>query len=289
MISILKSLRPHQWSKNLLVLVPVLAAQRLSDSATWVSVALAFVVMSLSASAVYLINDLKDVASDRAHPVKRHRAIASGKVSVPVAWTLSAFLAALALGLASQVNSATLAFAALYLVANALYSFGLKKISILDVLLLAGLYSLRILMGGAATQIPISSWLVAFSTFFFLSLALAKRASELLATSREGRVKNSRRGYMNEDYPLLVAIGVASSLAATVVFALYLHSEPILQRYGRPDWLWLSCVSILYWSLRLWLLTTRGDLKEDPLSFALRDRWSYVFAFVIFLSFAIAA
>ncbi len=265
-----RALRVHQWLKNLLVFLPAFAAHRLRDPATLVAALIAFWAFSLCASAVYVANDLADLSSDRRHRSKRTRPFASG--AVPIA----AGLGAIPLLLLSSAVLATLLppsfglVLASYFVLTTLYTFSLKRIALVDVLALAGLYAVRIFAGGAAAEVAVSPWLIAFALFLFLSLALVKRVSELQAATNGG-ASLSGRGYQPGDLEVLRQMGIASGYLAVLVLALYLQSAKVEGLYRRPELLWLACPLLLFWVSRAWLVTHRGEMHDDPVVFALRD------------------
>lgn len=272
----LRALRLHQWAKNLLIFVPLAAAHRIGDLGALTSCALAFFLFGLCASGGYIVNDLLDLDADRVHPRKRLRPFASGAIPI-VQGLIAAFMlivgtlvvAALALPL---VFAATLA---LYLVTSLWYSIALKRIAMVDVLTLAGLYSIRIVAGGAAVAIVPSFWLLAFSMFLFLSLAAAKRYAELRAAHAAGKADAPGRGYSVDDLPLLQSSGVAAAYLAVLVLALYVNSGAAAM-YRVPELLWLLCPLLLYWMNRVWLKTSRGQMHDDPVVFALTDRPSLI-------------
>jgi 4-hydroxybenzoate polyprenyltransferase len=266
-----RALRIHQWLKNLLVFAPAMAAHAFEPALLLKAVG-AFVAFSLCASSVYLTNDLADLASDRAHRTKRERPLAAGKLSIAAALRAVPLLLLAALLLGLWVGPAFALQLGLYLAATVAYTFVFKRWAILDVLLLAGLYVQRLVAGAAATSVPISPWFGAFAMFLFLGLALVKRAAELKGS---GGSRNPRRGYRSDDLPVVMQLGVASSFAAVVVLALYLQSSGVATLYGAPLRLWALCPLALYWQARLWLLTGRGEMSDDPVLFAARDRVSH--------------
>lgn len=266
-------LRIHQWSKNLLLLVPPLGAHRL-DARTLGLAALGVVAFSLCASSGYVLNDVLDVERDRAHAVKRGRPVAAGDVSVAVALTAGAGALGCALALGAALGAGFLGALGVYWMVSMSYSLLLKRVAILDVLVLAGLYTFRILAGTLATGVPTSSWLFTLAIFLFLSLALVKRTSELRALDGAA-VAVRGRGYSTGDLEVLSMLGVASGLVAVLVLALYLASADVARLYAHHDRLWLLCPLALYWVSRVWLLARRGLVDEDPVLFALRDRASW--------------
>ena len=271
--AMLRALRPHQWSKNLLLFVPMLAAH---DAGSFGAVLLGFVAFCLTASAVYVINDLVDLPSDRAHPRKRLRPFAAGTLTAMTGLIMAfALLVGAALLGALTGNPLFLATLGLYLAATFAYSLWLKRKLLVDVLTLAGLYTVRIVAGGAAAGILLSPWLLGFSMFLFLALAAVKRQAELMDQMVTGR-GSSGRAYMVEDLPILRGMALASGHAAVMVMALYISSDAVQALYARPAVLWLVCPLLLYWILRMVMTTHRGRMTDDPIVFAARDRISVI-------------
>lgn len=273
LLSVIKALRIHQWLKNFLLFVPLILAHELGNPLKIITAMEAFFAFSFAASAVYVLNDLTDLVADRAHPYKRHRPLAAGNVSIPLMILCALLLLFGSIRLALDLAPLFVISLAVYLVATTLYSFLLKQIALLDVLILAGLYTLRIVAGTVATDVDYSAWLLGFSMFLFLSLAMLKRYSELLLISGESA---AGRGYVRTDQSLLLSLGTGSGLLSVLVLALYISSEQVTVLYQSPLLLWLTCPLILYWIGRLWLLAHRGKLHDDPLLFAATDPGSYV-------------
>lgn len=277
----LKAIRIHQWAKNLLIFVPLLLAHDLrlrpfADSA------IAFLCFSLCASATYIFNDLLDIESDRRHPRKRHRPFASGDLSIPLGVLIgSVFLSAGVAGAFLLLPAKFYVWLLLYIAATLTYSLYLKRVALVDVVVLAGLYTVRVLAGGAATHVWISPWLSAFSVFFFLSLAMVKRFSELQNGLLRGTRVAHGRGYMSIDIEPLRSFGTASAYASVVVFALYLNGHEVTAMYRHPSRMWLIAPMLLLWLSRMWLLAARGRLNEDPVIFAVTDRVSLLIGVVI--------
>ncbi|XXF77328.1 UbiA family prenyltransferase [Myxococcaceae bacterium GXIMD 01537] len=273
---VLKALRPHQWAKNILVFVPLLAAHKGVQLPLLWQALVGFGAFSLCASSVYVLNDLLDLDSDRRHPTKRKRPFAAGDLSVATgAWLAPLLLLA---GTALALWLLPLPFAALlgtYYALTLAYSLHLKQVMVLDVLVLAGLYTVRIFGGSLAVDVPTSSWLLTFSMFLFLSLALVKRLSEMRRLRLSNEEAAPGRGYLASDYELLASLGVASGYMSVLVLALYITSKEVTALYTHPERLWLLCPVMLYWVSRVWLLAHRGQVNEDPLVFALRDKVSY--------------
>ncbi len=271
----LRALRPHQWAKNVLVYVPLLATIEVTQLDGFVPATLAMLCFCLVASCGYLLNDLLDLAADRRHPRKRFRPLAVGRV--PLHHVMLMIPALLIVGfLASSMISALFTAALfIYLVCTVLYTLWLKRVPLLDTFVLAGVYTLRILAGAAAIMVVPSVWLVSFSMFFFLSLALAKRYSELVemeSTSQKGSIPGRR--YQTEDLGTLISQGSSSGYAAVLVLALYINSPMVHDHYRHPEIIWLICPLVLYWINKLWLNTVRRQINEDPVVWALRNRVS---------------
>jgi 4-hydroxybenzoate polyprenyltransferase/phosphoserine phosphatase len=274
-----RAMRVQQWPKNLLVLVPLLTAHRMDDPGSIAAAAVSFLAFCLVASAIYIANDVLDLSSDRAHPLKRHRPFARGDLAIGWAFALVPLLIVASLSLTWRYGAALTAVVACYAVVGLLYSLRLKRWALVDVLVIAGLYSLRIFGGAVAIDVPLSDWLLGFSMFIFISVALAKRHAELRRSLVEGGDDCTQlpgRGYRMSDLPFIVTLGVATGLLSVAVFALYITGSDVTALYARPQLLWADAVLILYWISRIWMLAQRGTLGEDPLSFALRDRVSYV-------------
>lgn len=272
-----KSARIHHWSKNVLIFLPVMAAHA-STWRPWRETLVGFLLFGACASGLYLLNDLLDLHSDRAHPWKSRRPVAAGEVPVWLCLAQSAVLIAGSLALALAVNRefglVLLGYAAL----TVLYSAVLKQVAVLDVFVLAGFYSVRIWAGGVISATPLSAWMIAFSVFFFLSLAMAKRHSELMHAADHVRDGNSGRGYRVDDRELLVVLGVASAFSSVVILCMYARSPEVAVLYGNAQRLLLLAPVVLYWLSRIWLLSCRGELKDDPVTFAMRDAPSWILA-----------
>lgn len=273
----LRALRIHQWAKNLLLLVPLLTAHLVFEPDAVIRAVLAFLTFGLCASSVYLLNDLIDLAADRAHPRKRDRPFASGRLSALSGLTAALLLLVSAFALAVTIlpGKFALTLAAYYLLTCA-YTFRLKRVEILDVVVLAALYTARIVAGAFALDVELSFWLLAFSMFLFLSLALLKRHTELIAVRDLGQGRITGRGYQVDDLPLVSTLGVSAGYASVLVFALYINSPASAALYTRPSLLWLLCPLLLFWIGRIWLLSHRRRMHDDPLVFAMTD-WTSLF------------
>ena len=280
-VSHIKALRPHQWSKNLLVLLPVIAAHDLTAE-TWIAALLAFACFSFVASSAYLLNDLLDLAADRAHPRKRNRPLASGVLPpVHAAAMVPAFLL-LGGGVAVAVGRwEFLAAMLVYYVATTAYSLYLKRKLAIDICTLAGLYALRIIAGGAATGIKLSEWLLAFSIFFFMSLAAVKRQAELVDGAASGREEAPGRPYSIRDLPTISIIAIGAGYVSIVVLALYITSDAVRSLYSEPRLLWAVCPILLYWITRIVIIAQRGRMEDDPILFAFRDPASRICGLLI--------
>lgn len=284
MTAVLRAMRPHQWAKNALVLVPAIAAHREPTGALVGSLASAFAAFSLLASAVYIGNDVADVEHDRLHPTKKLRPVAAGELSSRAAWIVAGVLAAVSLAVALRLPRPFLWVWAVYLVTTTAYSGGLKRRVVLDVVVLSGLYTTRVVAGAAAVTVPLSRWFLAFSIFVFTSLALLKRAVEAQSARQQERDHVGGRGWRVEDLPVLVAMGAACAVAAALVYCLYITGDEVTRLYARPDLLWIGLPVLLYWMARAWLLALRGEVSEDPVVFALRDPASYACLAVVVIA-----
>ena len=269
-----RALRLHQWSKNVLVFVPVFLAHRF-DELTVSRALLAFLAFSLCASSVYLLNDLLDLPHDRLHASKRRRPFASGMLSVNTAPVVIAAALLVGFGLALLLPLRFMLMLAAYYASTLTYSLAMKRWPVWDIMMLAGLYTLRVIAGCAATELRVSPWLLAFSMFLFFCLAVVKRQTELVQHVRDGRTeKLSGRGYMPEDLDMLRGMAASSGYMAVLVLALYVNSPDVLPLYRHPSALWLLCPILLFWVSRVLMLSHRGLMYDDPVVFALRDRLS---------------
>jgi len=280
--SAIRAIRIHQWAKNVLIFAPLLLAHDLRLTAI-VSAVVAFFCFSLLASATYIVNDLLDIEADRRHPRKRRRPFAAGDLSAVAGLLMVIILGALGLVGARLLPITFLGWMLVYLAATLAYSFYLKRVPLVDVLVLSGLYTLRLLAGGAATATEISHWLAGFSVFLFFSLALVKRFAELETLRASGSQPRNGRGYILGDIEQLRAFGSASSYAAVVVFAIYVGGHDVTAHYASPGRLWLAVPLLILWLSRVWLLASRGELNEDPVIFAFTDRMSLLIGALVTL------
>ena len=280
-------LRVHQWLKNLLLFIPLLAAHDIANGDALLSLLLAFVAFSLCASSVYIANDLLDLESDRQHPRKQKRPFASGAVPAWRGVLLAPFLLASSLSIAGLVGAQFLGWMIVYFVLTCAYSWLLKRIVLIDCLALAVLYTLRVVAGAAAVGHTLSFWLLSFSVFLFLSLAFVKRYAELEVQLLSGKQKIHGRGYLTADAPLIQTMGIVAGYSSVLVLALYLNSEAVLKLYAAPELIWGAVPVILFWISWMWIQAHRGHMHDDPLVFAVKDRASLIagatFAVIMFL------
>ena len=285
---LLEGMRIQHWVNNLLVFVPLAMAHQIQNAELVLSSVLAFLAFGFCASATYVINDLLDLDADRRHPTKQSRPLASGALSLRLGMAMAPIGLIASLAIAALLPPAFMVTLVLYVVVTLAYSLRLKHIAILDVVVLAGLYAIRVLAGSAATGVPPSPWLLAFSLFFF-SLALVKRFSELDALRHDADGTTPTRGYYASDREQVASSGSASGYIAVLVLALYINSDAVVPLYRQPTVLWLICPLLLYWISRVWLLAHRGQMHEDPVVFALRDRVSYAIGACVVVILFVAA
>jgi 4-hydroxybenzoate polyprenyltransferase len=285
----LKMLRVHQYLKNLLLFVPLLAAHQLSDVQSLSRLILAFVSFSLCASAVYMANDLFDLESDRKHLRKRHRPFACAALPIKVGVVLAPLFVIASLLLGLVVGTAFTAWLVVYFSLTCAYSLWLKRLALIDCLTLAALYTLRIIAGAAAVAITLSFWLLAFSVFIFLSLAFVKRYAELQVQADAGNSHAQGRGYAVTDAPLIKTLGITAGYAAVLVLALYLHGETVVQLYKTPFLIWFAVLTLLFWISWVWMKAHRGEMHDDPIVFAIKDKASLIAAALIVASFVLAS
>jgi 4-hydroxybenzoate polyprenyltransferase len=270
----LRALRVHQWIKNLLLFVPLLTTFAFTDIDKLGSMVLAFLAFSFAASATYIVNDLWDLESDRSHPRKCLRPFACGALPILHGLLVAGIALALSLVLASTVSQGFLWMLVTYLVLTSFYSWVIKEYVLMDVLMLSMLYTIRILAGSVAIGVATSSWLLAFSAFLFLSLALVKRCAELVSLKETGVGATRGRDYRVSDLVVLWPLGVGAALCAVVVFGLFISAPDTQARYATPQMLWLVGIGLVYWMARLWVKTSRGEMHDDPVVYALKDRGS---------------
>lgn len=284
----IRALRVYQWPKNLLLLAPLMFAHAWSDVGKIGHVGLALAAYCLGASSVYILNDLLDLQSDRNHAQKRNRPFAAGKIPLGFGLIGAPLLLVAGFAIAAILPFSFFLSFTFYYLLTLFYSLGLKQIAILDALILAGLYSLRVIAGGFAAQVPVTDWLLAFSMFLFLSLAFVKRYTELHLAGDGNEDVIKGRGYSTRDVELVSSMGVGCGYLSVLVLAFYINNPAVARLYNRPAALWLACPVLLYWISRIWLLAHRKQMLHDPVVFTLTDRQSWLIG-LIFLLIAAAA
>lgn len=287
-VAFIKLLRPHQWAKNLLVFVPLISSHNYSDLHLLFGSLLAFAAVCFTASATYIVNDLKDIDADRIHKKKRNRPIAQGTVTIPVAAGSAVTLFCAGAAVALFVNGTFAVGLLVYFLTTLLYTFLIKKMLILDVVTLAGLYLWRIFLGTLAIGVAISDWLLAFAMFFFFSLALAKRFIEITKYTAEGSDKLAGRSYTTQDSQSTYTLGTVAGLISVMIFALYINDQNTMKLYSAPKLLWIACAALLFWQTRLWVLINRGEISHDPVSWALRNKLNYLLVLIVLIGIAVA-
>jgi 4-hydroxybenzoate polyprenyltransferase/phosphoserine phosphatase len=270
--SIPRAMRVQQYAKNVLVFTVLIAAHRLRAPRLWADALLAFCSLCFSASAIYVLNDLLDLEADRRHPKKSRRPFASGELSLRWGLLLTPLCLVAAVAFAWRLHTGGQLLLLLYPVLSIAYSFYLKRQMLLDVFTLAVLYVVRVLIGASVTGILCSQWLMGFCIFLFLSLAFAKRASEWISLQQRHATATAGRAYYVWDLATIQMAGIASAFTAGTVLAFYIQSDVVGTLYPQPQWLWIFSIGVVFWLLRLWLVAARGQLEEDPMLFALRDR-----------------
>jgi 4-hydroxybenzoate polyprenyltransferase len=287
-MSLVQALRIVHWTKNLLIFLPLMMAHEWLDPHRLRLALMTFAAFSLCASGMYILNDLLDLEADRGHPDRKTRPFACGALSPWLGMVLAPPFVAAGLALGLGLSLRVLIFLLTYCVATFVYTLRIRQIVLVDVMLLAGLYSWRVITGGFATEVPLSPWFLAFSGFVFLSLAFLKRTSELVLLRDSRKLESQGRGYTAEDLEQIRIFGSVSAYLSILVLALYASSEEVRELYRRPEMLWLVCPVLLYWLSRLWLVADKGGIQPDPFLFALRDRVSYLAALAIILFIALA-
>ncbi|ENM5855483.1 UbiA family prenyltransferase [Vibrio mimicus] len=281
----LKMFRMHQWLKNLLMFIPMIAAHEVLDLQNWFLVALGFISFSFCASTVYILNDLLDLEADRLHPTKKKRPFASGCIPIKTGVIVAPVMFLISVGIGTFISTSFLSWLGIYFIITCLYSVKLKQIVLIDCFTLAILYTLRIISGAVAVELAPSFWLLAFSISLFFSLSFVKRFSELQTQLLNGKHKAAGRGYFTDDAPLVQAIGISSGYISALVFALYLNSEEILTLYSSPNLVLGSVFVLLFWVSWIWLKAFRGQMHEDPVVFAVQDKVSLISGsiFILFI------
>jgi len=284
-----KAIRVHQWLKNLLLFVPLLAAHQIGNIQSLNSLSLAFISFSLCASSVYITNDLLDLENDRRHPRKKYRPFASAKISIGIGVIIIPILVSASFALGMIVGKDFFDVLVLYFILAIAYSMILKRVVIVDCLTLATLYTIRIIAGAAAASLSLSFWLLAFSVFIFLSLALVKRYAELIIQKQDEKRLAHGRGYEVSDSSLLQTFGVSAGYLSILVILLYMRSEDVLSLYVQPEAIWFALPILLFWISWVWLKAARGEMHDDPIIFAIKDKASLLVAVVIAIVFIYAA
>jgi 4-hydroxybenzoate polyprenyltransferase len=286
--AIVRALRPHQWAKNTLLIVPLLAAHRLGELGALAHAIAALVAFCLCASSVYVLNDMLDLEADRAHTRKSRRPFAAGDLPLAAGFVLAPCLLAGAVVIAAFLPERFQLILAAYYGLTIAYSWVLKRLLLVDAIALAGLYTLRVIAGAGACEVALSFWMLLFSVFLFLSLAFVKRYAELDALRRQQRLQAVGRGYHVEDLTVLQSLGTAAGYLSVLVLALYINSPEIQSLYQRPKLVWMLCVLMLYWISRVWMTAHRGGMHDDPVVYALKDRVSLVVGLLAAISIALA-
>lgn len=280
--SYLKALRPHQWLKNMLIFLPLIASHQFNFYTIFQSI-FAFISFCLVASSVYVVNDLLDLSADRSHPRKKKRPLASGAIPIGMGTRIAILLVLLGFIIAAFVGFRYLLLVFAYYILTTIYSVYFKKRVIIDIFMLAGLYTFRIIAGGIATQIPLSVWLLAFSMFFFFSLAAVKRLAELVDNIERGKLKVTGRGYHVDDVPIVTMIAISSGYVSILVLAMYINSPAVTLLYRSPQVLWGVCIVCLYWITSTIMTAYRGTMYDDPLIYATKDPISRLCLFAIII------
>jgi len=276
--SLIKALRPHQWLKNLLIFIPLLASHQFVNGSLIFHALLAFILFSLTASSGYLFNDLLDLESDRYHPRKRFRPLASGDLPIHVGIVSAPllFLVAFATSFLLMPKAFSIALV-IYSVLTIAYSQFLKRMMVVDTIVLAGLYTVRVVAGSYACGLVPTFWILAFSMFLFLSLALVKRYAELLDSRSKGETEQTKgRGYFPGDLEIIANLGSSSGYLSVLVLALYIQDFRTVKMYHTPELIWLACPILLFWISRVWMIAYRGEMHDDPVLFAIKDKASLV-------------
>jgi 4-hydroxybenzoate polyprenyltransferase len=285
-----KALRVHQWSKNALVLVPLALGWNQVSASDWLAAITAMLLLCVLASSTYCINDLADLSADRRHWSKCNRPFACGALPIRAGFVIAAVGIPIALAIGALISASVFGWLCTYVVATLAYSFGLKRIPLLDTFIIASLFTTRIMIGTLAAALAPSAWLLTFSMFFFFSLAVAKRHTELLRAGQTVRGAIESRGYQVEDKEVTFALGIVSSLASVLIVVIYLVQELFNRgQYNHPQWLWVAPAAVFLWTGRIWLLAHRGLMRDDPVVFALTDRTSLLLGAVLGIAFLLAA
>ncbi len=278
MLTFIKAMRAHQWVKNLLVFLPLVLSHQIANVSTAKLALLAFIAFSLIASTIYILNDIFDIESDRRDPIKCKRPIASGAISVTAGYSLAGILCASSLSIATLINHEFVYICIIYAALVMIYTLFVKKIYVLDVIMLSSFYVIRVIAGALAIGAEITNWLIAFSLFFFSSLAFIKRLAELQRSSIQASAAISGRDYIVNDRAMIEIVGVGMGLISVMILMLYINEQQLIHMYSHPVWLWGLSVVMLYWIMRIWFMTNRGLVHSDPIVHAIKDWPTYVMA-----------
>jgi 4-hydroxybenzoate polyprenyltransferase len=277
-----QAIRAHQWAKNVLIFVPLMIGQSFYDLGKIEAAAAGFVLLCAIASGSYIINDIVDLEADRAHPSKNRRPFASGRLSIRAGIIVAVLAILISLLIAAKLSSAFALALAGYLAGTLLYSFSFKRVPLLDVFMIGALFTSRILMGSVVSSLDLSPWLISYSMFFFFSLALAKRHAEIMAVKERGAILVAGRGYRADDWPLTLVFGIAAGLTSIVIMILYVTNDAAPSNFYREiGWLYIAPVATTLWLMRVWLLSHRMLLDDDPVVFALSDGVSWLLGLVV--------
>jgi len=273
-------MRPYQWVKNILVFTPILMAHQLNNDNLFLSIK-AFIIFSLIASSIYIINDISDLKSDQKHPYKKYRPLAAGLITITQCKFLIIFLLSTCCFFLFEVNKNFFILIGSYFLISNLYTFVFKKFPIIDLLVLSSLYTLRIIGGGLITDISVSIWLISFSVFFFISLAAVKRQVELINSKKMKKKVIPGRGYVSDDRKIINIIAISSGYISILVLILYINSPQVLELYSFPFILWAMCFVMLFWITRIFIVSKQGEIKDAPIVYAIKDKVSYLCFFLI--------
>ena len=274
-IHIFKIIRPHQWVKNILVFIPMLMSHNLNIN-NFILSTKAFIIFSLVASSIYVINDIVDIKSDKKHPYKKNRPLAAGLININQCKYIILSLLVFCFFFLIDIDNNFFILIVSYFIISNLYTFFLKKYVIVDLLILSSLYTIRIIGGGFITGISVSIWLLSFSIFFFLSLAAIKRQVEIINFKKNKKVKIAGRGYIVSDQKIINMISICSGYISILVLVLYINSPQVISLYSSPDILWGVCLIMLFWISRIMLMSSRKKIEDDPIVYAIKDKISYI-------------
>ena len=286
---LLKGMRIYQWTKNVLIFLPLVLAHEFTDYKIVFDTLVGFLCFSFTASFIYLVNDLMDLESDRRHTAKYRRPFASGDLSPVLSLTVSFVFLLISFVVSFTYLPSDFGFVlTAYLILTISYSIYLKKITILDIITLSVLYSIRIIAGSEITNIALSKWFLAFSLFLFFSLAIIKRYTELSNLLKQNQTKTIGRGYQTDDMTILLSMGTSSGYLSVLIFLFYIFSPDVIKLYKEPILLMPVSIILLFWITRMWFLARRGEMNEDPLVFTSKDKYSYLMLLIAIVFIIIA-